>query len=91
MTTTEYSKINQISAQPAADNFFDFNAEDQSNWSSRSSNNLQAQENSDLNAQSILSKMRPFKCEFPECHKDYSNKSRLDIHVRTHVSFIKYL
>jgi uncharacterized Zn-finger protein len=29
---------------------------------------------------------RPFKCNFQDCNKDYSNKSRLEIHLRTHVN-----
>lgn len=27
-----------------------------------------------------------FKCNFVDCKKEYSNKSRLEIHTRTHVS-----
>ena len=27
---------------------------------------------------------RPFKCSFPNCDKSYSNKSRLEVHERTH-------
>ena len=26
----------------------------------------------------------PFKCPFPKCNKSYSNKSRFDVHFRTH-------
>ena len=33
----------------------------------------------------INNELRPFKCHFLICNKDYNNKSRLEIHLRTHV------
>lgn len=34
--------------------------------------------------QTIHHNQRPFKCPYSNCDKDYSNQSRLDVHVRTH-------
>ena len=33
----------------------------------------------------IHKNIRPFKCPYENCDKSYSNKSRLDVHIRTHV------
>lgn len=33
----------------------------------------------------IHKNIRPFKCPYQNCDKSYSNKSRLDVHIRTHV------
>lgn len=32
----------------------------------------------------IHKNIRPFKCPFEDCKKEYSNQSRLDVHIRTH-------
>ena len=34
--------------------------------------------------QTIHKNIRPFKCPYPSCKKEYSNQSRLDVHIRTH-------
>ena len=34
--------------------------------------------------QTIHKHIRPFKCPYISCNKEYSNKSRLDVHIRTH-------
>ena len=36
----------------------------------------------------IHKNIRPFKCPYPNCIKSYSNQSRLDVHIRTHVIFL---
>ena len=84
---SEYLEKKQNNSQ-MADNFIDFTPEDKSN---STANNQQAYENSNLNGLNFFRELRPFKCNFPGCNKDYSNKSRLEIHVRTHVSFILQL
>lgn len=79
---SEYFEKKQNISQ-TADNFIDFTPEDQSNLSG---GNPQQQENSNQNGLNFLRELRPFRCNYPGCNKDYSNKSRLEIHVRTHVS-----
>lgn len=79
---SEYLEKKQNISQ-IADNFIDFTPEDQSNSSAM---NAQTLENANLNGLNFLRELRPFKCNFPGCGKDYSNKSRLEIHVRTHVN-----
>lgn len=79
---SEYLEKKQNISQ-IADNFIDFTPEEQSNLSA---GNLQQLENSNLKGLNFLRELRPFKCNFSGCNKDYSNKSRLEIHVRTHVS-----
>lgn len=34
--------------------------------------------------QTIHKNIRPYKCPFENCTKEYSNQSRLDVHIRTH-------
>jgi len=81
---SEYLEKKQNFSQ-IADNFIDYTPEHQSN---STANNLQMHENSNLNCSILAKENRPFICNFPECGKDYSNKSRLEIHVRTHVILI---
>jgi len=80
---TEYLEKKQNISQ-IADSFIDFNHEEQSKSSSY--NGIPA-ENSNLNGVNFIRELRPFKCNFHGCNKDYSNKSRLEIHLRTHVIF----
>lgn len=39
----------------------------------------------------IHEKKRPFKCTHPNCDKSYSNKSRLEVHERTHSGIRPYV
>lgn len=39
----------------------------------------------------IHNNIRPFKCPYDKCDKSYSNKSRLDVHIRTHVTILYIL
>ena len=39
----------------------------------------------------IHNNIRPFKCPYDNCDKSYSNKSRLDVHIRTHVTILYIL
>ncbi len=78
---TEYLEKKPIISQ-IADSFIDFNHEEQSKSSVFNGLPL---ENSNQNGINLMRELRPFKCSFPGCNKDYSNKSRLEIHLRTHV------
>jgi len=49
-------------------------------------NNLAAAQYLPCGEADYLRELKPFRCYFAGCEKDYSNKSRLDIHMRTHVS-----
>jgi hypothetical protein len=40
----------------------------------------------DLIKKSEFSQIKILKCHFPGCEKEYSNVSRLEIHIRTHVN-----
>lgn len=84
---SQYLEKKQNNTQ-IADNFIDYAPEEQSNMTA---NSLQAHENSNLNCSNFPREHRPFKCNFPGCNKDYSNKSRLEIHVRTHVRLFLFL
>jgi hypothetical protein len=44
----------------------------------------------DIDDDNDIEKSRPFKCNFIDCFKEYSNRSRLQIHVRTHVYKLIY-
>ena len=46
-------------------------------------NSIQNDENENLG------ELKTLKCDFEDCDKEYNYKSRLDIHLRTHVSNIK--
>jgi len=54
------------------------------------SNQGNKNQNNSQNFDEVNKEIRPFKCHFPDCDKDYNNKSRLDIHLRTHVNLKKF-
>lgn len=83
---TEYLEVKQPNISQIAESFINTNTNNEINPSS--SNNIENSENSNLFNISFLRELRPFKCNFPGCNRDYSNKSRLEIHVRTHVKNI---
>ena len=39
----------------------------------------------------IHKNIRPYKCSFTGCNKEYSNKSRLEVHIRTHTGARPYV
>ena len=54
-------------------------------------NNLNTNNSHSQNLDEANKELRPFKCRFSNCDKDYNNKSRLEIHLRTHVNKLKIL
>ncbi len=79
---TEYSEQKNQNTSEIAENFLNFNQEIQI----KSANECAEAQDSASGEANFNREFRPFRCEFPGCGKDYSNKSRLEIHVRTHVS-----
>ena len=39
----------------------------------------------------IHKNIRPYKCSYTGCNKEYSNKSRLEVHIRTHTGARPYV
>ena len=73
-------KTQQIISQ-IAESFIEFKSDDQNQLTSADQT-----QNIGFFPMNMMRELRPFKCNFSDCNKDYSNKSRLEIHLRTHVN-----
>jgi len=81
---TEFLEKKQNNSSLLVENFIDLNPEDQNRSPSLTIN--PPNDNLNLINSNFIRELRPFKCNFSGCNKDYSNKSRLEIHLRTHVN-----
>jgi len=73
------------------DNFIEFNPEFQIQNGINIANQSIVGENFINGESNVLMGPRLFRCHIAGCDKDYSNKSRLEIHSRTHVIKLVFL
>lgn len=83
---TEFSEQKHQNTSEIQENFINFNPEVQIKSGIHNGNECASAQDLASGEANFNRELRPFRCEFPGCGKDYSNKSRMEIHVRTHVS-----
>lgn len=85
---TEFSEQKHQNISEIAENFIHFNPEFQIKTGMQLGNQGAGAQASASAEANFMRELRPFRCHFAGCEKDYSSKSRLEIHLRTHVNLI---